>query len=107
MQISVTAPSARRSRSGTRNRSSDDGSPAQSAAGSTPNGTTLLAVGFGSQCIHGPEVDITGDKHLNAIALVLDDGGRNRDRALEHFGHHLATALRVEHDGGAAGAAVL
>src|SRR2546429_9782147 len=93
MHSSVTSGSASRGRSARSVRSSAESSPpAGAVAAGAPIGARekASAAGVGSmQLIYRPEIDVARHQHLDALAVALDDGGRDAERVLEHLGEHL------------------
>ena len=52
----------------------------------------------GLELIDRSEIQIPRDQHLDAIALLLDHGRRDIDRALEYLGHHVLCRGWVDDD---------
>src|SRR5580704_3662705 len=60
-----------------------------------------------TKLVHAAEVHIAGHQDLDAIAIALDDRGRNAERVLEHLACHILRTARAVDDGAAATAAGL
>ena len=58
----------------------------------------LQRAGSRTKLIDAPEIEIARDQHLDAIAVLLDDGRRNVDRALQHLRHDRLRARRIHDD---------
>src|SRR6266404_1735519 len=90
MQSSVTSCRESKGRSARRFRSRAEAVPAMGAS---------MICGF--ELIDGPEVEISGNEHLNAIALGFGNGRRDIDGALQHLRHDVLRGRWVEDHGAA------
>src|SRR5215831_1461397 len=98
MHSSVTSGVQSRGRKARSVRSSTDSSlPADAVPGGSTREKPSTAGGGHMQLIHRPEIEIARDQHLDAIAITLDDRGRDIHGALQHFSHDvLGRGRRVD-----------
>src|SRR6516225_3899894 len=90
MHSSVTSGVESRGRKARSVRSSADSSPPADAEPAGSAREKPSAAGGGrTQLIHRPEIEVARHQHLDAIAIVLCDGWRDVDRALEHLSHDI------------------
>src|SRR5262245_32957526 len=85
MQSSVTSERVKSGRSARKLSSSADAEAALSGRS-------------GLELIDGPEVQVARDEDLNTITLILGDGRRDIDRALQHLLHDALPAGGIDDD---------
>src|SRR6185312_809359 len=109
MHSSVTAGSCRKGCSGVSVSSSAEGSRSARCrlSPATAGSATSLTGLRRTQLVDGAEIHIARHQHLDAIAIALDDGGRNGDGALEHLRHDVLCGAGVVNHRAAVAAAGL
>src|SRR5262245_48410754 len=99
MQISVTSGSCSSRARGPRKSAREEGASSVGRDPGTESAVPAVAparsrgCGLSSKRIDAPEVHVARDQDLDALALVLDDGGWDGDRAAQHFRDDVAAAL--------------